>query len=259
MAKERLLNLAIKSVPANVDKIAWIDCDVIFERSDWVEEAKRQLNTFNIAQLYSDFVDLNSDDHQTNFNYRDAPLSGHGIVSLVNEYKFRTLDLTPLLENVSRSVTPGGAWAAKRAILEEHGLYDAMIVGSGDRVLVAASYGQFETIIKLFQLDSVRRQHYLKWARPFHEAVGERVGYVAGRLYHLWHGDVKNRRRSRHQMLAALAFDPNSDIEIGPNGAWQWARSRPELEEFLSNYFINRAEDEKTSVNKQIHAPGLGD
>ncbi|HET9413019.1 MAG TPA: hypothetical protein VFO74_02715, partial [Pseudolabrys sp.] len=38
--KERLLNLALKAVPSNVPTIAWLDCDVILERSDWVDEVK---------------------------------------------------------------------------------------------------------------------------------------------------------------------------------------------------------------------------
>ena len=46
--KERLLNFAIKAVPSDVKRIAWLDCDVILKRADWVEEAKRQLNEFNV-------------------------------------------------------------------------------------------------------------------------------------------------------------------------------------------------------------------
>ena len=34
-----------------------------------------------------------------------------------------------------------------------------------------------------------------------------------------------------------------ADIAIGANGAWHWARPRPDLEDFLRRYFIGRAED----------------
>ena len=44
--------------------------------------------------------------------------------------------------------------------------------------------------------------------------------------------------------MAALDFDPDIDIKIGGNGAWHWARRRPDLEAFLSEYFVSRAEDE---------------
>jgi hypothetical protein len=242
--KERLLNLAIKSVPPDVDKIAWIDCDVIFERSDWVAEAKRQLDELNVVQLFSVQVDLNSEDHRTNFDYDHTPPSGHGIVSLVGENKFRQFSAAPTSGRNGRSYAWGMAWAARRTILEDHGLYDALIVGTGDRALVAAMYGQFESLTQRCQLNSARQAHYLKWARPYQQAIGGRVGYVQGRLFHLWHGDIKNRNYAgRHQRLAGLHFEPEADLKIGPNGAWHWARSRPDLEAFFVNYFTDRAED----------------
>ncbi len=242
--KERLLNLAINSVPPSVGNIAWLDCDVIFERSDWMNEAKKQLEAFNVIQLFSDLVDLDKEDYQVTTHHHDVSRSGQGIVSLVGE---EHLDVAAMLEQAAQAVRAkclGFAWAARREILENHGLYDAMIIGGGVRAQVAAMYGQYDALVKTYQFNSARQKHYLKWARPYHEAVGERVGYVAGRLYHLWHGDAKNRKYSeRHTTFAEFKFDPDVDLMVGSNGAWQWARSRPDLEEFLSNYFASRAED----------------
>lgn len=36
--KERLLNLAIDSLPADVDAVAWLDADLIWFNHGWVEE-----------------------------------------------------------------------------------------------------------------------------------------------------------------------------------------------------------------------------
>jgi hypothetical protein len=241
--KERLLNLAIESVPPDVRSIAWLDCDVIFERSDWMDEAEKKLEAVNLVQLFSDIVDLDPEDHEPAIDRRDVPPSGQGVVSLVSDGR---CDIAELLEQVAqaRSKCVGFAWAARRDILEKHGLYDAMIIGGGVRALAAAMYGQFDTLIKTYQLNSARRDHYLKWARPYHQAVGTRIGYVPGRLYHLWHGDAKNRKYSeRHRWFAGFDFEPDADLIIGSNGAWQWARPRPDLEEFFANYFMNRAED----------------
>jgi hypothetical protein len=44
--------------------------------------------------------------------------------------------------------------------------------------------------------------------------------------------------------MMELGLDPNLDLRIGANGAWQWARPRPDLEEFMGKYFLSRAEDE---------------
>ncbi len=242
--KERLLNLAIKSVPPSASNIAWLDCDVMFQRSDWVDMANKQLNDCAVIQLFSQIVDLNPQDQRITNDHRDITPAGQGVVSLVTENKFKHSDVALLLEKKkSRSICMGMAWAARKEILEDHGLYDAMIVGSGDRALVGALYAQFEKVIEVLQLNKARQEHYLKWAHPYYQSVGDRVGHVTGRLYHLWHGDIDNRRRDRHQRLAQFNFEPGIDLLIGPNGSWQWARSRPELEEFLANYFINRAED----------------
>jgi hypothetical protein len=137
------------------------------------------------------------------------------------------------------------AWAADRGLLEDHGFYDASIVGSGDRLMVSAMYGRFEDPKKLFSFKGTVQQHYLRWAVPFHKSVAERLGHLSGTIFHLKHGELKNRQYlARHEQLAGLGFDPDSDIRIGANGAWQWARPRPDLEEFLRNYFVGRDEDE---------------
>jgi len=241
--KERLLNLALKSVPRDVGSVAWIDGDVIFERTDWVDEAKKQLIDLNVVQLLSDQVDLKPEDHRTNFDYQHTPSSGHGVVSMISQNKFAQPDASATSGRARRSFAWGLAWAARRQILEDHGLYDTMIVGGGTRALVSAMYGQFDEVIDAFQLNAARKEHYLRWAQPYHDAVGERVGYVPGRIFHLWHGDIENRNYAgRYRGLVDSNFEPD-DLEIGSNGAWQWARSKPELEKFLLNHFISRAED----------------
>ncbi len=139
----------------------------------------------------------------------------------------------------------GLAWAANRRLLEDHGLYDAAIAGGGDSFMVSAMYGQFDTAMKKLALNAARQRHYLKWAVPFHRSVAERIGHVSGTIYHLKHGTIKNRGYlDRQDQLAGFDFDPEIDLRIGPNGAWQWARPRPELESFLTGYFISRNEDE---------------
>lgn len=242
--KERLLNLAIKSVPQNVRSIAWIDCDVVFERPDWGKEAKRQLNEVNIVQLFSDLIDLDKDNYTSDVKHQKKHPTGHGIVSAINSGEVTLDAATASWENM-RLFLCGIAWATRREILEDHGLYDAMIVGGGDTAMVHAIYGQFEKEIQVHHLNKVRQEHYLKWARPYHRAIASRIGNVPGTAYHLWHGKIINRYyRDRHRLLAGFDFDPEIDLRIGANGAWQWARSRPDLEAFLVNYFRNRAEDE---------------
>jgi hypothetical protein len=241
--KERLLNLAVKAVPTNVKNIAWFDCDVLLKRADWVDEANRKLDEFNVVQLFSDVVHVNSEDYEKQSDHRNGHASVPGVASLSNARDLLLLGAKFVLKKVL--FNPGLAWAANRRLLEDYGFYDAAIVGGGDSLMVSAMYGRFEVLIKRFLLDTTRQQHYLKWAIPFHKSVAECIGHVSGTIYHLKHGEIKNRRYfDRQEWLAGFDFDPDIDLKIGANGAWHWARPRPDLEDFLRKYFISRAEDE---------------
>jgi hypothetical protein len=231
--KERLLNLALKAVPTGVEHIAWLDCDVILKREDWAAEAKRQLQDLNVVQLFSEAVYLSPED--------DIKIPS--LMSLAN-----AKDLIKVGSTIEKKVfryTSGLAWAAKRNIFSNHGFYDADIVGNGDALIAAALLGQHESISKRYSLKEPRREHYFRWAIPFNKSTGGRVGHVAGAIFHLNHGDLGNRGYvERRKGLATFDFDPDIDLTIGRNGAWHWARPRPDLEEFLKSYFISRAEDE---------------
>ena len=52
--KERLLNVALQSVPDTCDKIAWLDCDVVFESDDWAEHTSRALDHFGLVHLFQE-------------------------------------------------------------------------------------------------------------------------------------------------------------------------------------------------------------
>jgi hypothetical protein len=87
-------------------------------------------------------------------------------------------------------------------------------------------------------------EHYLAWAKPFHRAVGGRVGFVDGRVLHLWHGELRDRRYAqRHEGLVRFGFDPFSDIALDPSGSWRWNGSKSEMHEYVRDYFEFRKED----------------
>ena len=59
--KERLLNVALKSLPASCDKVAWLDCDILFENDDWIERAKKALDEFAVVHLFRERNELPMD------------------------------------------------------------------------------------------------------------------------------------------------------------------------------------------------------
>jgi hypothetical protein len=98
--------------------------------------------------------------------------------------------------------------------------------------------------MRAVQMSAHREEHYLAWARPYFETVRGRVGYIPGRLFHLWHGAMRDRRyEERHRSLKAFHFDPFTDIALGDSGCWRWSSDKRELHAFVSRYFESRNED----------------
>ena len=224
--KERLLNVALNLVPGGCNHVAWLDCDVVFERSDWAKRASRALDRFVVLRLFHKRHDLSHDKLLDQLNPSPpAPLPADG---------------SPLEQRTS----PGLAWAARRDVLEKHGLYDACILGSGDRAILCAALGQFDYIARGLSMNDRRLEHYLAWAKPFHDAVHGRLGYLDGRLFHLWHGDRNDREyRERQQLLDKFEFDPYTDIAVDGNGCWRWNSDKRDLHESVRRYFQSRKED----------------
>jgi hypothetical protein len=241
--KERLLNIAIRSVPSDVKNIAWLDCDILFARNDWVEEAERQLNErYNIVQLFSKAVYLNQEDTGELLDNHNSYPAVPGLVALYDKDKILPLDKLAVSTQGDVTYNPGLAWAARTEIFARHGFYDLAIIGAGDLYMANSIFGTMNSIVKLHSLNESRRESYLKWGRPFHRKVANKVGHISGEIYHLWHGDTKNRNyRDRFRVLAD--FNPQADVYIGDNGVWHWTKPNTALAEQLRAHFVNRRED----------------
>jgi hypothetical protein len=110
--------------------------------------------------------------------------------------------------------------------------------------LVAACYGSFELVIRNQYMDELQGASYLAWAKPFFEEVRSAAGFVEGRLFHLWHGEMHNRRsRERLEGLRKFQFNPFEDIAISESGCWRWNSDKPEMHEYVRRYFASRKED----------------
>ena len=94
------------------------------------------------------------------------------------------------------------------------------------------------------EMNARRTEHYLAWARPYFNRIQGRIGHIAGRVFHLWHGDLNNRRhQARHRPFAQFDFDPYTDIALDRNGCWHWNSEKPEMQAFVAHYFESRKED----------------
>jgi hypothetical protein len=240
--KERLLNTALRYLPNDCDIIAWLDCDVVFGDDKWPARARSALDSYRLVQLFGERCDIFP---WYDFNLSDicagAPSRGYKIATgrYRIEREYREAGIL-----VSDYSVPGYAWAARRDLLQKHGLYDARIVGSGDLAILSAAMGEFDHYRKSHAMNARQIQHFRDWADPFFAEVAGNVGYIEGHIFHLWHGDRKDRRyETRQQSALKAGFDPFTDIAVAPSGCWRWNTDKPQLHRELRDYFASRNED----------------
>ncbi len=228
--KERLLNLLIERLPADVDAIAWIDADVLLLNSRWVDAARNILATHFVAQLFSDGYDLMPDGQ---------------LKRLMNSAGWAFAKGLPGRLDFSQS-HPGFAWAARADLLRQHGLYDCMVTGSGDSLMMEGFGAERPPMAS--QLNPALQAHHRRWAQRVARHTRGSLGYVPGSLLHLWHGSRTNRRyQKRLTALTRSRFDPETDLRLDDNGLWAWSetalRHKREMVDLVRDYFAQRSED----------------
>ena len=243
--KERLLNVALRNLPADCDIVAWLDCDIVFARTDWMMAAREKLEEYPAVQLFKTlrYAPRHLPTERADLESLDAVepiLTG-------NSLAFQLTGNTRGIEAIERDFNgqiDNGAWAASKEMMLKHGFYDARIVGGGGMGIVKAAIGSYMEYVEERSLSPSQTSHYLAWAVPFFETVRGKISFIDGDLYHLWHGDLSNRQyRSRQKKLNEFEFDPSTDIAVGENGCWQWNTDKPELHRYLVDYFVGRKED----------------
>jgi len=237
--KERLLNVALRHVPASCRRIVWTDCDTVFEAADWSDRLDALLDRHPLVQAFSRI-------HHQPADWRPgaaetSPLfTQPAVLALVAEVGSDPF-ASPLATG-SGSSSKGGVWAARREVLEAHGFYDACIIGGGDLALASAIHGRFDVATRT--MNGRQAEHYLRWARPWHDLLAGQASVLDGTVSHLWHGEVTDRRyRQRHDGLAPHDFDPFEDIAHDDNGVWRWNTDKPAMHEYVRAYFAARRED----------------
>ena len=241
--KERLLNVGFAAVPQDVKQIARLDCDLIFENDDWMADAVQALSGANLVHLFRRRLNLSreADPESTGDLRADVALSAFAASPSgpPSDQELADSDAPVTLKR-----TVGLAWAARREILDRHGLYAAAILGSGDRLILSAAFGRCGLGRRTIAMNDAQMEHYVAWAEPFSHSVRGRVGFIEHTVRHLWHGDLRDRRYAeRHQALARFNFDPAADLALDASGAWRWASDKPRLQRYVRDYFESRRED----------------
>lgn len=246
--KERLLNHGLLHLPPACRYVLWMDCDLLFENENWPQDVAVALEETPLLQPFSSVLHVPTSviprDFSTSSDWMTQPSVAAAVWSGTS---FETC-IEQVMRRSAGTVSPGMAWAARRELLQKHGLFDASIIGGGDTALACAAFGRPELAVQLHHMNDWQRSAYLNWAHAFYQDVKGNVGHVPGRIMHLWHGAMEDRKPGqRHSGLLPHDFDPARDIAIGESGAWRWASHKPALHGYLKDYFASRYEDGRSA------------
>lgn len=263
-AKERLLNIALKSLPPECTQVCWCDCDILFGRDDWAMACSHLLEYHKVLQPFQEAIFLAPNETpqnhtrflpNTSFAYRHAQRRRQGLFGFASHHQQTSQDAEAIY-----SAHPGYAWAAQREVLERiNGLCDICIMGHGDLVMALAFThdpalegplpdqwtGQWEPAWSNLLKLEVRR-----WQQHASEVVAGDVIACLGRIYHLWHGP--KRARQYHQRAHLLCdFNPARHLQRSPGSdTWQWTPLAKSigLDQRAEAYFAKRNEDTNSKV-----------
>lgn len=115
--KEALLNITLKALPKDCDKVVWIDCDIIFKNDNWIHELSRKLEIYNIVQPFDICVLMPQ--NKTIEEIEIAKLE----IGKLDGQKRHSIAYSRC-KNKDRSGHPGLVWAARREVLDQVGFYD---------------------------------------------------------------------------------------------------------------------------------------
>jgi len=129
--KERLINLAINHLPSTVKKIVWTDCDMLFCNPDWLVRTSALLDRYPLVQPCSSLHRLERG---------ESAYRGRGYFRRSFACQHQRRPESASLWSGAHGF-PGGAWAARRSLIDKHKLYDAEILGSNDELFAHAAGG----------------------------------------------------------------------------------------------------------------------
>lgn len=238
--RERLVNLANTCLPPGCTKVAWVDCDLLFEDSEWLDKTSAALDHHAVVQPFSRCLLLQR-------GVRAMSTSAEGVAQMWESAAAAfARDPSLLRERTFRSHGHTGfGWAARRELLDACGLYDACLTGSADHLMAHAFSGTLDSgCVPRILGAGAHAGHFTKWAAKADCVVESRMGHVPGRVFHLWHGACADRRyHERNQEFQTFEFDPIRHLRRDQDGLWDWGDAPAAVRTWAMEMFASRNED----------------
>jgi hypothetical protein len=228
--KENMVNLCVRSFPADWEYGAAIDGDFQMTHIRWAEEAIQQLQHHPFVQLYSSLIYLSPSQRP----HRMMP-----------SFAWNWLNRRTVCRADQDSPgAVGGAWAFTREAFDTvGGMLDTCICGSGDWHMAFGLAGRSSGTREI----KATHPNYAAAIRAWQErakALRQDIGCIDHLALHHWHGTLQSRGYgSRISILVENGFDPLTDVSYDSQGVLRLTGSKPQLRDDLRAYFRSRNED----------------
>lgn len=234
--KERLINYGVSQLPPDCKYFGWLDCDVLFSTDDWAKMAVEKLQKANIIQLYKKVFYMPPGMKQFDGSKMMA------IQSVIWQKMIHKNWLERRRRKELPFSTPGFAWAARRDVFADIGIYDRNIIGSGDTFLVDCYLDSWDIHGFASKFTDHMKKDMMAWCKKLKEKKPV-LDYLPIDIYHLWHGSLKNRKyMDRHDVVLKYDYDPEKDIVLS-NNVYEWSSDKKGMHEDIRQYFYDRQED----------------
>jgi len=224
--KENLINVGIKKLlPEDWEYVAWIDCNLEFENSDFVDKTLEKLQKYDVVQMYKTIIYSNNDKE-----------------GCLNSYIYNKIN------NKNNKNQPGGAFACTKYAYQTMGeIYDLGICGGGDSIL---SYGLY-SINFMKNINFICFDFLVDIDQYIIKLKKLKKNYVDNKLIYFNHGNFKNRKYIiRHYILNKYCYNPERDIEYDENGVI--VLKNEDMLRDIKEYFKGRNEDDDYKENIKI-------
>jgi len=235
--KENLINIAIKYLPFDWNYVIWIDADIQFINTNWIQETIDRLEESHIVQLFQHAINLGPNGETFRID--------EGFIYC---YKESGQDYDSDSYYTYNCWHPGYAWGMNKDFYEKAKEYnvfpliDYCIVGSNDHHMALAFIGKSKHSYPLDICDDYK-ERIIEYEN-FCISINLRLDYINGTIVHFWHGSLKNRRyNERWNMLLDNNFKPYNDISYNDKGLLQFTTKGKRFNKVLMKYFYDRKED----------------
>jgi hypothetical protein len=233
--KESLLQQAVKHLPRQFTKVAFLDKDVMIDDPLWLQKTSKLLDSVDIAHPFETVclrgLNMGCMRKQSCF------------VHMMN----KGCNVTDNLMNDRPCGTQGFVLAVHRALVDTVGLFDTCVIGGGDTFFLYSCLN-----MPLETLPAMQRTYVDALSMPY-EDYRQRLHHFYGRpirmgflpnvtVMHGYHGSISDKQyHPRKTILFASNF---SLTDLYKNEDGMWAMHQPnKWRGAFTRYFRNRNED----------------